>query len=202
MVKAVHEEFNKDEVSPHEFCALLNKDKESLVRELKNDDIEYKVKDNEVYFDEESIIETFYNDRDYDPKSLEEAGIFRGLTTGNDWEKIKDRAREFSFPKLYEEVVGKQPIEDEEEFCRLCEDEVKSSGVCEKHYNTIYYRFKAVNNRTINKYANREQIQGGDSNWSRDYDSCRACNTTDKEHHAKGYCKTCYHERYRKKAMA
>ena len=39
-------------------------------------------------------------------------------------------------------------------------------------------------------------MAGKMKHWSMQYDHCVACGTTDKPHHGKGLCITCYHQQY------
>lgn len=205
--------YNPNHIEPELMMYICNFNADELIDYAKDEDVNlhYNIDDSGmVYFTAKDAINFLYGYQDEDQKPNRLAEIDRLNHIEEKWSDIyKEAKNKYDGKRVHTEIGDvvtvesqsrKNSTEQKEEFknklrvCQVCGNkDTYSKRVCKKHYNKIYYNFDQVNNRTIEAYLNNDMEYEG---WSREYDSCRECKTTTDEHHAKGYCKTCYYKVY------
>lgn len=189
-------------ITPEQFMLLVEiEDKNELIEYLDEGIIDYNRKNGEVYFTEQNVIDYLCPDDFWDeedkPNTLHEMNKYKTLES--DWPDIAEEAEEIEIDLDFLDEEGSKPDTEEEgessqqKICLVCDDKnTHSKNLCRDHYNKVYYDYDEVTSETIKKYINGESTE----KWSRDYDECRRCSTTDREHHGQGYCKQCYYKEY------
>lgn len=192
-------EYDPSYITPEQFIILVDiKEKSEFIEYMEEGIIDYNKKDDEIYFTEQNVIDYLcpdeFWDKDDKPNSIDEMNRYNSLES--EWENIVEEAEEMEVDLSFLEEDDKNAKEevDDEGVCLVCGDKnTKTKNLCQKDYNKIYYDFGEVTDKSIEAFL---QNKDNKDNWSRDYDQCQRCYTTDREHHAQGYCEKCYYKEY------
>jgi hypothetical protein len=200
MASSTEDDYLPTKLTPSQamlLCDILDPDR--FVKYVNKDYIPYNLDQDEIFFTEENVIQFLCGDwpEEKQPEALEELEEYCDLR--HDWQRIKDKAENFEVnKKLYKKLFGTLPSEADGEnadeitkICHICGEDVFSKKLCEQHYHKVRYHYDEVTFKNIKKYE--KQHTDSETAWSSDYDSCRGCGTTDRKHHAKGFCKRCYY---------
>lgn len=178
--------------TPNQAMALCDiRNAERFLKYVKDGKLDYVIENDEIHFKEKNIVDFVCNHWDPEdrPNFLDDLDAYCDLE--KDWSRIKGIANDLNVnDKIYDVVVGKN-TKSGSEYCLVCGDtDIFSKNVCKSHYNKIKYRFDEVTPSTVKQFEHQQKSE--EERWSRDYPECRECGTTNKKHHAKGYCTRCY----------
>ena len=174
-------------------------DKQRFIDAVVDGHLEHHINENIIYFTEQDLVEFMYGHLRGDKaiKSLDEAPHYHDLPIT--WKDYRKEAEDYNFAdELFELVVGRAPdaeqpssLTPDEKSCLFCGRDKFAKDLCQKHYQKIRYHYDEVTPAAIDQFKQDHWVNE-QNQWSRKYDSCKGCNTSERPHHAQGYCQSCY----------
>lgn len=179
-----------DRIPPGPATIISNLTEDQFVDYLKKGYIDYNVDGHEVYFTEHNLINLLCHmwDPEDRPSTLLDLPEYCGLESN--YPDICDEAERSINEERIRKTVLEHCAEESHELCDVCgKKDVHSKGICRKHYDKVRYHFDTISDETIEEFK-REIAES--TGWSSNYSNCKSCGTTNKPHHARGYCYPCY----------